>query len=80
MPNRNGGDMPRKRKKPPAAQPGAVRRHQFNVGLMPDTAARVEDVAAALGLDPTVLIRTIVHEQLPVYEERAAKARRAPPT
>jgi hypothetical protein len=74
--------MPRSavpKKRPPAAaggsrpgKPGA--RRQYNVGLMPAVAERVEAVAAALGLDPTSLLRMIVHENLAEYEERARSA------
>ena len=45
----------------------------YTVRLRGDIAARVDDVAAALGLDPTSFIRQLVHTHLLEEEERARK-------
>jgi hypothetical protein len=74
MPNRNGNEMPRKRKRKPDAASGAVKRVQYNLGFMPPAAARINRTAELLGLDATQLLRMMIHEHLPEYEQRAAKA------
>ncbi len=63
--------MPRPRKK---ADPR--KRSQYNLSLSPEMAARVDETAAALGMTGTALVRSILHENLGVYEARAEAARR----
>lgn len=74
MPERKGGtnNMPRKRKPTPVDNPGTERK-QFNVSFDPAYAARLYRIAGLLGMDPTVLIRMIVRENIRLYEERADK-------
>lgn len=75
-----GTSMPRKRKKlgaPKGAAP--AKRRQYNVGIDPATAARIDDTAEALGLDASQLLRMIVREHLPEYERRAAATEPAAP-
>jgi hypothetical protein len=43
----------------------------YTVRLRGDIAARVDDVAEALGLDPTSFIRQLVHTHLREEEKRA---------
>jgi hypothetical protein len=48
---------------------------QVNVRFPEDIAERLEDAAAMLGVDSSNLLRMIVIENLPIYEERGRKAR-----
>ncbi len=73
MSNRRNGTpaMPRPRKQAPKTG----KREQYNVSFDAASARRIEETAAALGLDGVSLIRTIVVRNLAKYEEEAAQAR-----
>lgn len=75
MPDRTGNLMPRKKKKADATEP--VARKQYNLGFTPAMAARIDDTAEALGVEPSHLLRMIVNRGLPRYEEEAAENREA---
>jgi hypothetical protein len=47
---------------------------QFNVRVPRPLVARLDKAAEALGTDRSHLMRMILAEQLPVYEERARRA------
>jgi hypothetical protein len=52
----------------------ATKSKRFSVTLDSHLAGRLEEVAEMLGADPADLLRLIVWEQMPQYEERARRA------
>lgn len=64
---------------PADAAASAEKKPQINVRFEDELQARVEFTAAGLGLDRTNLVRMIVAECLPHYEQRAQRAKNKVP-
>lgn len=65
--------IPVARKKITSKQ-SSVRMHQMNIRVPDDVFQTIEEIAEALGVDATGLVRMIIRENIAPYKERAAHA------
>jgi hypothetical protein len=61
-----------------ASKKSATGSRQINVRFPVELADRIDKTAAMLATDASHLLRMLVAEMLPIYEERARKARGSP--
>jgi len=71
-----GQDVPKKKQaKSPTDQGVPPVSHQMNIRVPDGLYVRIEETAAALGLDATNFLRMVIKENLAQYEQRAEQIR-----